>query len=295
MHQYLIFQAYGNIDIIQECKYALIRLKSIYKNSPVIPGVIIYTDKPSAFEVFKAVLPITIEEIDDVKIALWRGKIDFVHRVKIEIIKDALKKYAGKAIYMDTDTYCKTMLSPLFEAISPSQVFFHCNEGTISNPGNLHIKKWKKFLSQKKLPFLTEPDPLQITMWNAGVIALDESHLLLLDAVLEITDKLYPLFPKHTVEQFAFSYTFQKAAVKITPAAPYIFHYWNLKEFRLLLADFFANNRSADVNTLIDVSEQILPEQIVDAKLKFQNASGVTRLFKKMSGNEWKIGNYTIY
>ncbi|WP_018616037.1 hypothetical protein [Segetibacter koreensis] len=294
MHQYLIFQAYGNIDIIQECKYALIRLKSIYKNSPVIPGVIIYTDIPSAFDVFKPVLPIIIEKIDDSKIALWRGKIEFVHRVKIEIIKDAFQKYGGKGVYMDTDTYCKRILTPLIESVSPSQVFFHCNEGTIAKPGNLHIKKWKKFLSQKKIPFLTEPDPIQITMWNAGVIGLDESHLPLLDIVLEITDKLYPLFPRHTVEQFAFCYTFQKAAVKITAAAPYIFHYWNLKEFRLLLADFFANNSSADVNTLINRSEQILPEQIVEAKLKFQKASVLTRVFKKISGNEWKIGNYKI-
>ncbi len=294
MHQYLIFQAYRNIAVIHECKYALLRLLSVYKNSPDVHDIIIYTDMPEAFDIFNHTLAITIEEVDNEKIALWRGQIDFVHRVKIEIIKDALQKFEGKAIYMDTDTYCNRTLHPLFESISASQAFFHCNEGTIAQPQTLHLKKWKRFLTKKNPVFVNEPNPLQITMWNAGVIGLEVSHLPLLDTVLKVTDNLYPLFTKHTAEQFAFCYTFQSAQVNILAAAPYIFHYWNLKEFRLLLAAFFADYSTADMNMLINLSEQILPEQIVDAKLRFQKAPVLEKFFKKISGKAWDIDNYKI-
>jgi hypothetical protein len=236
---------------------------------------------------------LSIEVINEEQIRIWRGAINFVHRVKIEVIKDCLRKYPGKIIYTDTDTYCLSSIDTIYKSISPSHVYFHEDEGVINEPTSLHLKKWKKFLSGKTFDFLEGIQPLQVHMWNAGVIGVEDAHLPLLDKVLEITDKLYPSFAKHTIEQFAFSYVFQSKKLQIFAAANFIFHYWNLKEFRDLLEVFFSNYPATDIDTLVKVSGSILPEQMVKDKLAFKRSGAITKLLKRISGKGWSIQNYT--
>ena len=127
-------------------------------------------------------------------------------------------------------------------------------------------------------------------MWNAGVIGLTDHHLTLLDKVLNLTDKLYDKFKKHTVEQFAFNYIFQKQQIHISPAQSYIFHYWNLKEFRKLLVVFLKNNKNLE--SLLNLSDRLSPENIVADKMKSQETRFIKKMFLSLSGNKWNIDNY---
>jgi hypothetical protein len=290
--QYILYQAYGNVAIINECKYALLRLMDVYANSNK-PQVIIYTDSYKDFEIFKNDIDIIFEQVDQQLIKHWRGAIDFVHRVKIEVIKDALTKYSGKVIYCDTDTYCLTPLDDMFKSVTPSNVFLHINEGELALPPTLHLRKWKKFLTVTSIPEFSSLSPLKTTMWNAGVIGLDESHLCYINEVLELTDKLYPMFNKHTVEQFAFCYTFQKNSVNISGAHSFIFHYWNLKEFRLLLQNMFEKYKEADIGQLVELSREVLPERIVADKLKFEKSRFITKFANWLAGKRWTINRYS--
>lgn len=86
-------------------------------------------------------------------------------------------------------------------------------------------------------------------MWNAGVLGISPQDGPLLQRVLSLTDALYPRYPKHIIEQFAFSVVLQEAQ-NLHSAAPWVLHYWNFKEWRLWLSAFFSAFKGADWRTL---------------------------------------------
>lgn len=282
---------YGRKDIFHECKFALLRLLTVYENSKAAPPeIIIYTDQPGEFVLFQDRLVLHIREITLPQIKKWRGDIDFIFRPKIEMLLDCVDHYTGKLLYVDSDTYCLQPLDGLYELLSDTSVILHKCEGSIGRPANLHIKKWRAFLrSQLKTGIGAA---LEMDMWNAGAIGFTPIHAPLLQDVLKTTDEVHRLFPKHTVEQFAFCYTFQKNKLHIDAAEPFLFHYWNLKEFRVLLQRFFQQYEGAPLATLMEKSALILPENILPDKLAYGKISSLNRRIKRWLKKDWRIDAY---
>jgi hypothetical protein len=227
MKNRILFQAYGNEGIVAECKFALLQLAAAYNRENSLPEVIIYTDKVQDFSLFATALPLHFIEMNGDQIAAWKGKNQFVHRVKVEIIQNALQRFGGKLLYADTDTFCLQKSDALFDSINASQVIMHEKEGLLSQPANLHFKKWKHFLQKNDFSDIGQLPAINTIMWNAGIIGLQEDHFPLLQKILALTDTLYASFPRHTVEQFAFCYTFQNTGLQILSAQPYFFNYLN--------------------------------------------------------------------
>lgn len=289
MTKYLFFIAYGRSDIFHECKYALLRLIAVYavqKTPP--PEIIVYTDNPGEFSLFRDRLTIHIHEITAEQVRAWRGEIDFVFRPKIEMLLDCVGRFSGKLLYLDCDTYCLQSLDGLFNTLTDTGVVMHTCEGPIGRLTNIHIRKWRAFLKRTR----GLSDALRMDMWNAGTIGFTPINAPLLHEVLTTTDEIHRKFPRHTVEQFAFGYTFQKHDLHITAAAPYLFHYWNLKEFRVILERFFEKYAGASLSLLLEKSALILPEIIHPDKMAYERISSLKRRFMKWRGKDWKIQPY---
>ncbi|WP_218673736.1 hypothetical protein, partial [Candidatus Entotheonella palauensis] len=80
MKNYLVYQAYGSIDILHECLYSIL---SFYRTNPKSDvSIIVYTDAKPYLQSYLE-QNVTYREINQNQIASWRGKISFVHRVKI--------------------------------------------------------------------------------------------------------------------------------------------------------------------------------------------------------------------
>ncbi|HTJ10674.1 MAG TPA: hypothetical protein VL547_01555 [Dinghuibacter sp.] len=285
MTKYLFFIAYGKADIFRECKYALLRLIAVYEAAgKTPPEIILYTDRPEEFSFVQDRLTLHTRKTGMDQIQIWRGKYDFVFRPKIEMLREVTRTFEGKLLYVDCDTYCLQTLDGLFDTLSDKAVVMHNCEGSIGEAGNIHLKKWRSFL-KKQLP-----DALEMDMWNAGTIGFSPMHAPLLKEVLGLTDGLYPRFPRHTVEQFAFGYTFQWHGLRIHAAAPYLFHYWNLKEFRVVLERFFEKYTTPD--EMLSNSARILPEIIHPDKMAYERISSFRRRIMKLRGRDWKIAPY---
>ena len=97
---YIVFQCYGNEGVFHECAYALLSLSRLYQAGVKCNIEIwIYTDNPGWFEAFKdCTLSLHFRAIDKATINEWRGSIDFVHRVKIEVLKDFCKDKKGNVL-----------------------------------------------------------------------------------------------------------------------------------------------------------------------------------------------------
>src|SRR5690348_7799104 len=116
---YIVLQCYGNEAIFHECTFALLTLCQLYTPDELQKfQVWIYTDKPEWFIAFRdCPLQITLKKINDEVIQKWKGKIDFVHRVKIEVLRDLLLTKAGNVLYLDTDVVFLRRVDPMMEAI----------------------------------------------------------------------------------------------------------------------------------------------------------------------------------
>jgi len=286
---YIVYQCYGNEGIFYECAYALLSLSRLYSADELSNVQIwIYTDKPEWFQSFKdCPLPIHYRQIDQATIQEWKGKINFVHRVKIALLQDLCNDKKGNVIYVDTDTVFTHHIDKMSQDINAGKLYMHVAEGMVSDEGNPVLKKLNTYLHSASAPKSDKP-LYNLQMWNAGVLGFGTQHKELLNEVLHFTDSVYPQFPKHIVEQFAFSVSFQQAAT-IKAATPYLLHYWNLKEARIVLADFFSHFKNSSWAELVAYSRLLQMHVLMQEKVNFlHNRSVMDKLMKK----KWQPQKY---
>lgn len=230
----IVYQAYGKNDVIAQALFSTISLASLYPEGWPYQ-VEIYTDQADRirgfFSTYRGQNPVIIVSIHPEQIKRWRGAIDFVHRVKLEILREASRNWAGDLVYMDGDTYFAEKPDDLFAQISPSTSVMHIREHSLAEPRDVLTKKIAKFVKKKKFSVGGEEIeiPPQTYMWNAGVIGMANENLRLLGGMIDLTDVLYSQYEKHVMEQLAVSYYLQTAGT-VVAAEPVIKHYWNQKE-----------------------------------------------------------------
>ncbi len=258
-NRYLVFQAYGREANMRECAFAL--LSFLYQHPQGITGlkILLYTDNAAFFKAYSSNLPIEIRQIGKPEIQKWRGQIDFVHRVKIEVLLDALHHFNGVFLYADTDICFLQPIQRIFEGIEAGRRYMHVQEYRLRDEVNPVGVKFRKFLAcQGTLSWAgkTESIPAETAMWNAGVLGFSNSDQMLLEEVLSFTDAVYPLFHKHIIEQFAFSMVFARAG-QIYAACREILHYWSLKEMQEYLASFFEYFKERPIPELARLTQLI--------------------------------------
>jgi hypothetical protein len=295
MQNAILYQAYGGPGFVNECRYSILKYLQAYNlTPPAHTAIAVYTDAPDAFADFEPFFhQLVIRPLSAATVKRWRGANDFVHRVKIEMLMDFLQSFNGNLLYCDTDTYLTAPIDSIFDDLSGGTFYMHQYEGMIDRQENGSFHKWEAFLSTTPLLYNNKNVVYSKTlrMYNAGVVGLNSSHRELLPDVLALTDAIYQKFPKHIAEQFAFSYCFQKAGA-IKPANHFIAHYWNLKEFRLLLKKFFQANAEESIPNLIKKLHHLNAAAIQEEKNAFERLPFLHRLFRNLSGKAWKIAQY---
>lgn len=295
MQNAILYQVYGGPDFVNECRYSLLKYLQAYNlTPPAHTSIVIYTDAPDAFADFVPFFhQLSIRMLSEETIKKWRGAIDFVHRVKIEMLLDFLQSFDGNILYCDTDTYLTASIQSIFDDLSGGAFYMHQYEGMIDQRENASFHKWETFLSGTSLLYNNKQVAYNKTlrMYNAGIVGLNSRYKEVLQDVLALTDTVYQKFPKHIAEQFAFSYCFQKAGT-VKPANHFIAHYWNLKEFRRLLKKFFHINAEESIPNLIKSLHHLDANAIQEEKNAFERLPFLQRLIRNLSGKAWKIARY---
>jgi hypothetical protein len=115
-------------------------------------------------------------------------------------------------------------------------------------------------------------------MWNAGLIGLRSDQRRLLDDVLDLTDQFHARYPKHVMEQFAFSYVLSRE-LALHAADDHVYHYWNFKEFGEVLSAFLAKHQRFE--EVVANRARIDPAMLIRPKLEFERLSPPSRFFRK--------------
>jgi hypothetical protein len=293
MKFYLIYQAYGKIEILHELLYAVYSLLKLYdKKLPF--ELVIYTDQIDFLKnklppkvIYKSLHPELIKE--------WKGENDFVHRVKIKMLQDFTASSTEECgiLYLDTDVMFLQKIDDLLEKIAAGNYIMHASEGKIMDKPNLIFKKLNRFLLGKgKGKTAITP---QTQMYNAGVLGFKSSDKAMLEKVLQTSDILYSLYQKHIMEQLAFSFfMLQYSSNGVYSATTEIYHYWNFKEFRPILKHFLEHYSTKSYDFLIDKIHFIHPHILSAPKMEYENLNFFAKAIRKLQKNRWKMPAYSL-
>jgi hypothetical protein len=285
MANYLIYQAYGSPDILNE---ALLSILS-YLRQPADAIVLVYTDQPAHFQAVLGAAPnVAYVFIEPAQWRAWRGEIDFVHRVKIKVLQHAAAHYAGQLLYVDTDTVFTQSAAPVFAALARGERFMHVGESRLGD-GNPLNRKINRALRASGAALVGGPIGPETRMYNAGALGLrSPTDAPLLAEVLALTEQLYRLYPKHVMEQLAFSVVWARSG-PVREAAPWVYHYWNLKEIRPVLGQLFAPRPGAPLADWQARAASLDVPALAESKAQFRALPGWRRAVRRWLGRAWQL------
>ncbi len=297
MNNYLIYLSFGNDHYHRETLFSLLSFYKFHsEKDPII--ILIYTDTPLFF---KEILPATVQYriINTQQINEWKGPLNYIYRLKTKVLQEVSANYKGNFLFVDTDTVFLKNSTSLFKDIEAGELLLDANEGKlIDNSGGI-AKKTKRFL-KKQTTFSIPSDENTITLtdqfvvWNSGTIGFTNANQKTLLSVEELMDLLYIKSKIFIVEQIALSYYFQKIK-EPKETKNFIYHYWDFKEFRTVLTDFFDHNATKNLSELITQIHKINPDTLSIEKKKYKKLSFFQKQWRKISiGRKWKIPDYNL-
>jgi len=230
----LVLQSFGREN---EYKRAVLTVLSYYSYTSLPHDevkVILFTDMPEYFKAYFNDLPVEYILLTPEKVKAMRGKIDFLHRMKIAMIEEAFGKLKGNMLYADSDTFFIADPTDMLNKVSEEVSFMHLKEYEFSQLKSLSLWAGKTFsafadLIELKAFELPGGRTLKVTpahaSWNAGVMFFHPSHARFIPDVYALTDQFYPETGNHASEQYAFSIILSDYT-RLSSCDDVIFHYW---------------------------------------------------------------------
>ena len=279
---FLVYQTFGLTGVMHEACYSIASL-SKFVNPKTDVRIFICTDNE---KFLSDLLPDWVQYVplsaDQLK--TWRGKKDYLHRIKPEMLRSFSLSHEGNILYCDTDTVFLKSPLPLFEQIKKGRLIMHRSEGHIHNQNSPLFRKTSKFLSTYNFP--GENVAYDMEMWNAGVMGFNSSKHEIFEKILLLLDDLYDKYVRHYMEQVAAAHYFAKESP--LPCEDYIFHYWNFKEFRIALQKFFDEHQGQSFEQWSKDIDKISPMELIKPKLAFEKQPNWKRQFLKITGRAWQ-------
>ncbi|CAN5441687.1 hypothetical protein BH20BAC1_BH20BAC1_22640 [soil metagenome] len=227
----LLYHAYGLRYLYNQVSFSLLTL--YYHLNGKFDGIriIVYTDRPKIFDKYKTQFPLETELLTQEILLNFKGEMEFVHRVKICILKDCFEKYKSDILYLDSDTYFTSSPLALLNEIRPGTSVMNSNDYDLEHAGELFENQdWlmiRRAIRDFEYTINGEIKKISLStrMWNAGVIGLSIDDSYLLNNVLNLADQIYRNKKVFTAEQFSFSY-FLQHHTQMIDSGDTIFHYW---------------------------------------------------------------------
>jgi hypothetical protein len=227
----IMYFCYGPQPLYDQTIYSILSLLHVTAVSSLNARVVVYCDRPDAF----VKLPVETIEVDQRQLDAWLGGSDYIHRRKTCAIIDALQRFAGKVMFLDSDTYWIGSPETIFRRIGPDRACFHLKEGYLRSTGTPFDNALTRQLESHRYRIgsdaLVEVDRTTI-MWNTGVVGVDASNLGLMNDALALSDEIWDeadpdgAYGKkiHHAEQFAMGYAFRNC--RLSEADDAVYHYW---------------------------------------------------------------------
>lgn len=232
MSKNIVYLVHGGNKFYDQARLSILTLLDpLFKQGREDYQIVVYCDKPHLLPQHEFVRsrPVTPEQLQR-----WRGPLDFVHRIKLEMLRDAASRFQDPFIFVDCDTRWLRLPDAEFEALSAPAAagqkpafFMHMNDGEISATFYPHyFRHLNRHAAMQLAPWHIKPGPWQ--MWNSGVIGVAPSIAgTFFDDALAISDLLHLyLRPRIFTEQCAFA-LLAATRFDVRPFDHCLHHYWD--------------------------------------------------------------------
>jgi hypothetical protein len=283
----LIYLAYGSSALHAEAVYSLL---SYYQVAQEAVQVLIYTDAASTFKQVLGERPgIFYPTVTPDEWQRWRGSSNKVYLLKVGVLTHAAEHYPGNLLFVDTDTIWQIDPAPLFAQIERGQFVMHVSEGALATGNELSRKIYRRL---KGRPFVVAQRTLSIdsktVLYNSGVLGLSSALAAELVGVVRLADQLYAAYNKHMMEQLAFSMWFGETT-KIAEAAPYVLHYWNLKDVRPMLTRVFQQHAQHSLGAFYEKATALNLGALHESEMRYRALPSWRRTLLKLVGRQWQL------
>ena len=265
----ILYLAYGKKNIFNQVLFSILTFHYHTKDENKNLKIVVYTDKPEFFSDYTAAFNLQIEILTPQIIEQFKGRNNFIHRVKVCVIMDCIKKFETNVFYLDSDTFFKKSPLALISQIDSATSIMNSNDYDLQHADELYENEdWLKIRRAiRDFEYVIEGKsikiPLTTRMWNAGVIGISYENRKVLNDVLDLTDQIYSNKKVFTAEQFAFSYYLQNRTQLIT-TGDVIMHYWPnhigmywKNQYDAFLSHFFAKNKSASISQKVQAAYEL--------------------------------------
>jgi hypothetical protein len=244
MLTYLYLDYGGHAKYRRELKYSLISLQAELAGAAEAQ-IAVYSDVPPVYRHW----PVTAVGIAD-RIKPWSGGGLYHHRIKPEVVRDALSRFAGPVCLLDSDS----IIRPGFHAEVTAKLAPTSNgsSGVVMNV----LERQNPFppLSgfRCRLPHLGDYryDASTSVMYNSGLIGMRPQQAPVLDDALAMIDALIGRAKKFpTIEQFALSEVLRLNGIAVGEVNQTFLHYWQGRR-RIYMQAQIEKNLGADWDDL---------------------------------------------
>lgn len=271
MQNFIVYHAVG--EGINECRYALLKYLSVYNlKPPAETGVVIFTDAPSAFDVYSS----------------FFNRFEIMTEFNADLLKNyqkLLKSYTGNFLFLGTGSYAVKPLESVFYAISNSTIY--------SLPAEKQqVQSWLKQYQEKQVNFkgsraqFTE----NLRYWSAEALGVSNHQVHLVEDAIELQRVLEQAGAQKESGSLALSYVVQDQT--IASLADSLVTYTNLKEMGELLDVFFNKNQEESVPNQVKLVNHIDAVKIRLHKVQYQKQPFYKKWIDKIRGNGWSIRQY---
>jgi hypothetical protein len=235
MLTYLYLDYGGHAKYRRELKYSLISLKAELRDAKIA----VYSDAPEHY----CHWPVTAVGIAG-HIAAWSGGGLYRHRIKPEVVRDALTRFAGPVCFLDSDSIVRPGFHAEVTAKMAAAVVMNAFERKNPFPPLSGFRC--------RLPHLGDYryDVANSVMYNSGLIGIGPEQAPVLDDTLAMIDALIGRAKKFpAIEQFALSEVLRLSGAAIIEVNRTFLHYWQGRR-RIYMAGQIARNLSPDWDDL---------------------------------------------
>ena len=258
---YILYCAFRKPELVNETIYSLL---SLYYTCSDLDGIqiIILTDRNMDWSGLTKYIPeakqnLSIAYIEDEVIEEWTNWGTYPFTIKIKAIEYVLKKYKGKLIFIDSDTFILKDIGDLFNKISKDRFVMlfanHLDFWGLKETGmyeslfaQIEIKH-ERMIFQKD----TFEIPLSFRHYNSGIIGICYENYNILEEVLALSNLAFQKYHMVVAEEFAYACTFQKYG-RIHTCDSFVFHYLYAKWARFFGARFFQLYYNQDYELYLD-------------------------------------------
>ncbi len=206
---YIVYLSHGSQKFYDQTMFSVMTLLwRLLENHRDDIRIVIYTDRADQAPKHPWV---QVVEIDRDTLKTYRGRFDYVHRIKHCILLRASRELDGPMLYVDCDTRWLAIPDQALNTLRAGHMAatpcccMHEIDGAFAPT---HFPDYHRYLNEcaHELRAQGIQHPQRVLNWNAGAIGLPQGQTAFFEDALRLSDFLFTrVKPRNWVEQLAWS------------------------------------------------------------------------------------------